>query len=45
MELAARSRRDLGESFLAEFARESDDHDLYGVIDFYASYRAGCGAR
>ena len=40
MELAARSRRDLGESFLAEFARESDDHDLYGVIDFYASYRA-----
>jgi aminoglycoside phosphotransferase family enzyme/predicted kinase len=40
MELAARSRRDLGECFLAEFARESDDHDLYGVIDFYASYRA-----
>ena len=40
MELAARSRRDVGERFLAEFARESDDHDLYGVIDFYASYRA-----
>jgi len=40
MELAARSRRDLGERFLAEFARESDDHDLYGVVDFYASYRA-----
>ena len=40
MELAARSRTDLGECFLAEFARESDDHDLYGLIDFYASYRA-----
>src|SRR4029453_17138070 len=26
--------------FLAEFVSESDDHDLYGVIDFYASYRA-----
>jgi aminoglycoside phosphotransferase family enzyme/predicted kinase len=40
MELRARSRADLAERFLAEFARESDDHDLYGVIDFYASYRA-----
>ena len=40
MELKARSRADLAERFLADFARESDDHDLYGVIDFYASYRA-----
>src|SRR5262249_50756405 len=40
MELKARSRTDLAELFLADFALESDDYDLYGVIDFYASYRA-----
>jgi aminoglycoside phosphotransferase family enzyme/predicted kinase len=40
MELAAQSRDDLAERFLADFALEFDDHDLYGVIDFYASYRA-----
>jgi aminoglycoside phosphotransferase family enzyme/predicted kinase len=40
MELTARGRRELGERFLADLARESDDHDLYGVVDFYASYRA-----
>jgi aminoglycoside phosphotransferase family enzyme/predicted kinase len=40
MELTARSRADLAELFLAAFAVESDDHDLYGVVDFYAGYRA-----
>jgi aminoglycoside phosphotransferase family enzyme/predicted kinase len=40
MELTARSRTDLAELFLAAFAVESDDHDLYGVVDFYAGYRA-----
>jgi hypothetical protein len=40
MELTARSRPDLAESFLARIAQEADDHDLYGVVDFYASYRA-----
>ena len=40
MELTARSRVDLAESFLAAFALASDDHDLYGVVDFYAGYRA-----
>jgi aminoglycoside phosphotransferase family enzyme/predicted kinase len=40
MELTARSRVDLAELFLAAFAQESDDHDLYGVVDFYAGYRA-----
>ena len=40
MELTARSRADLAEGFLAAFAGESDDHDLYGVVDFYAGYRA-----
>ena len=40
MELTARARVDLAELFLAAFALESDDHDLYGVVDFYAGYRA-----
>jgi aminoglycoside phosphotransferase family enzyme/predicted kinase len=40
MELTARSRADLAERFLAAFALASDDHDLYGVVDFYAGYRA-----
>ena len=40
MELDARARPDLAETFLAEFARESDDYELYGVVDFYLSYRA-----
>jgi predicted kinase len=40
MELTARSRADLAERFLAAFAQESDDADLYGVVDFYAAYRA-----
>jgi aminoglycoside phosphotransferase family enzyme/predicted kinase len=40
MELDARSRPDLAAGFLATFARESDDYDLYGVLDFYLSYRA-----
>jgi aminoglycoside phosphotransferase family enzyme/predicted kinase len=40
MELTARSRADLAERFLAVFALASDDHDLYGVVDFYAGYRA-----
>jgi uncharacterized protein len=40
MELTARSRADLAEQFLAAFAVASDDHDLYGVVDFYAGYRA-----
>src|SRR5262245_7118328 len=40
MELDARSRPDLAASFLAAFARASDDYDLYSVLDFYLSYRA-----
>jgi aminoglycoside phosphotransferase family enzyme/predicted kinase len=40
MDLEAHGRRDLGEGFLAVLARETDDYDLYGVIDFYLSYRA-----
>jgi uncharacterized protein len=40
MELTVRSRADLAERFLADFAVASDDHDLYGVVDFC---RAGAG--
>jgi aminoglycoside phosphotransferase family enzyme/predicted kinase len=40
MELDARSHHELAESFLAAFARESDDYDLYAVVDVYLSYRA-----
>ena len=40
MELDARSRPDLAARFLAAFASEADDYDLYGVLDFYLSYRA-----
>lgn len=40
MDLAWHGRRDLAELFLAAYARESDDYDIYSVIDFYESYRA-----
>jgi aminoglycoside phosphotransferase family enzyme/predicted kinase len=40
MELEARGRPDLAGSFLGRFALESDDYDLYDVVDFYLSYRA-----
>jgi aminoglycoside phosphotransferase family enzyme len=45
MELDARSRPDLAAGFLAAFATESDDHDLYAVVDFYLSYRAWVRAK
>src|SRR6185369_308559 len=40
MELEAVRRPDLAAGFLARFAEASDDFDLYGVLDFYLSYRA-----
>ncbi len=40
MDLEYRDRRDLGERFLRRYASESDDFDLYAVVDFFASYRA-----
>lgn len=40
MDLASHGRVDLAERLLAVYARESSDFDLYGVVDFYASYRA-----
>jgi aminoglycoside phosphotransferase family enzyme/predicted kinase len=40
MDLAASGRVDLAERFIAKYARESNDFDLYGVVDFYEGYRA-----
>jgi aminoglycoside phosphotransferase family enzyme/predicted kinase len=40
MDLGFRGRVDLAEALLAAYARETNDFDLYGVIDFYESYRA-----
>ena len=40
MELEAARCPDLAAGFLARFAEESDDFGLYGVVDFYLSYRA-----
>jgi predicted kinase len=40
MELEAARRPDLAAAFLARFAEASDDFGLYGVLDFYLSYRA-----
>jgi aminoglycoside phosphotransferase family enzyme/predicted kinase len=40
MDLARHGRVDLAESFLFAYARESDDYDLYAIVDFYESYRA-----
>jgi aminoglycoside phosphotransferase family enzyme/predicted kinase len=40
MDLAYHGRTEDKERLLAAYASESDDHDLYGLIDFYESYRA-----
>jgi uncharacterized protein len=40
MDLGWHERPDLSEIFLADYARASGDYDLYGVVDFYESYRA-----
>jgi aminoglycoside phosphotransferase family enzyme/predicted kinase len=40
MELEAARRPDLAAIFVARFAEASDDFGLYGVLDFYLSYRA-----
>jgi len=45
MELGARGRIDLAESFLGRFALESNDYDLYDVVDFYLCYRAWVRAK
>jgi aminoglycoside phosphotransferase family enzyme/predicted kinase len=40
MELEAAGRLDLAEGLVARFSEASDDFALYGVLDFYLSYRA-----
>jgi aminoglycoside phosphotransferase family enzyme/predicted kinase len=40
MDLAVHGRVDLAERLLARYAREANDFDLYGLVDFYESYRA-----
>ncbi len=40
MELDAAGRLDLADGLVARFAEASDDFGLYGVLDFYLSYRA-----
>ena len=45
MDLAYRGRRDLAERFLRRYAEASDDFDLYGVVDFFAAYRAAVRAK
>src|SRR5512139_3595825 len=40
MDLAFQGRVDLKERFLAAYAEESADYDLYALVDFYESYRA-----
>ena len=40
MDLTWYGRVDLAERFLAAYARESGDYDLYPLVDFYESYRA-----
>ncbi len=40
MDLERIGRVDLAERFVAAYARAANDFDLYGVLDFYESYRA-----
>ena len=40
MDLAAHARVDLAERLLSTYARETGDYEIYGVVDFYESYRA-----
>ena len=40
MDLAWHNRTDLAERFLATYAREANDYELYRLVDFYEGYRA-----
>lgn len=40
MDLEALGRVDLAEFLLARYARHANDFELYGLVDFYESYRA-----
>jgi aminoglycoside phosphotransferase family enzyme/predicted kinase len=45
MDLVYRGRRDLAERFLRVYAAERDDYGLYGVVDYFAAYRAAVRAK
>jgi aminoglycoside phosphotransferase family enzyme/predicted kinase len=45
MDLAYRGAGGLAEHFLREYAGERDDFGLYGVVDYFASYRAAVRAK
>jgi hypothetical protein len=45
MDLIYREHPELAERFLRRYARESDDFDLYGVVDYFIAYRAGVRAK
>jgi hypothetical protein len=45
MDLRYRGHGELSERFLCSYARESDDFDLYRVVDFFISYRATVRAK
>ena len=45
MDLTYRGRAELAERFLRVYARERDDFDLYGVVDYFAAYRAAVRAK
>jgi aminoglycoside phosphotransferase family enzyme len=45
MDLHYRGRRELAERFLRVYARESDDFGLFGVVDYFVSYRAAVRAK
>ena len=40
MDFAYRDREDLGEYLLSCYAGQTDDYGLFGVVDYYAAYRA-----
>lgn len=45
MDLRYRGSDDLAERFLRVYASESDDFDLYRVVDFFVAYRAAVRAK
>src|SRR5262249_46012030 len=45
MDLRYRGASSLAGRFLRSYARESDDFDLYSVVDYFLSYRAGVRAK
>ena len=45
MDLGYRGRGRWAERLLRVYARETDDYELYAVIDYYRSYRAGVRAK